>query len=299
LTAIGSQALYANTTGAESVAVGRLALRFNTTGGSSVAVGHEALYSNTTASQNTAVGYQAGYSTTISSNNTSLGYKALYANTIGSASTAIGTQALQNSTSADYNTAVGYQAGYPVTTGTNNVLIGYSSGSSSSVDLTTGSNNILIGGNRPSTSAAAGAHQIVLATAANISGKGDNTAFISANGGSTYNGANTTTFATTSDQRIKKNIVDVTDALSKVTSLRPVEFDYKENDKHETGFIAQEYETVFPEQIIHHAASPAEKEWVGEDEVMAIQQNLVPYLVAAIKELKSEVDSLKTQLKGA
>jgi hypothetical protein len=241
-------------------------------------VGYQAGYTGTTASAVAFFGYQAGYLNTADNvtglgssalynntgaDNTAVGQTALYANTSGAYNTAVGRQALRNNTTASYNTVLGFQAGYPVTTGTNNVLIGYLSGSSSSVDLTTGSNNILIGGNRPTTSAAAGAHQIVLATAANISGKGDNTAFISANGGSTYNGANTTTFATTSDQRIKKNIVDVTDALSKVTSLRPVEFDYKENDKHETGFIAQEYETVFPEQIIHHAASPAEKEWVG------------------------------------
>jgi hypothetical protein len=127
----------------------------------------------------------------------------------------------------------------------------------------------------------------------NLAGKGSNTFYVAGTTGA-YNGANVTTWATTSDQRIKKNIVDVTNGLSVITALRPVEFDYKENDKHEVGFIAQEYQWVLPDQVTQHAASEAEKEWVDEDgKVFGIQQNLVPYLVKAIQELKAEFDAYK------
>ena len=87
-------------------------------------------------------------------------------------------------------------------------------------------------------------------------------------------------------------MVDVSSGLSVITALRPVEFDYKENDKHEVGFIAQEFQQILPDQIIYHAPNEAEKEWV-DDEVMGIQPNLVPYLVKAIQELKAEFDAYK------
>ena len=78
--------------------------------------------------------------------------------------------------------------------------------------------------------------------------------------------------------------------------MRVVEFDYKENDKHETGFIAQEFQQVFPEQIVTHDPSDAEKEWVGEDKVLAIQQNLVPFLVKAMQELSTALDAANARI---
>ena len=288
--AVGISSLNANTTGGQNSALGDYSMLLNTTGSYNSAVGDYVMEKNTTGSYNTALGGSALGNNTTASNNTAVGYQAgLYAT--GGGNTYIGVSSGANNTSPSSgtnNTTLGYQAGRNISSGSSNVAIGMNTGYS----IGTGSNNIYIGVCDSSVQNVT--HEIAIATSG-LAGKGANTAFISANGGSTYNGANTTTWATTSDQRIKKNIVDVTSALSKIIALRPVEFDYKENDKHETGFIAQEYETVFPEQIIHHTASPAEKEWVGDEDVKAIQQNLVPYLVAAIKELKAEIDILKGQ----
>ena len=75
--------------------------------------------------------------------------------------------------------------------------------------------------------------------------------------------------------------------------MRPVSFDYIETKKHDIGFIAQEYQTVLPDQVKLHAANPFEKELVGEDEIYGITTNLVPYLVKAIQELKAEFDAYK------
>ena len=219
-------------------------------------------------------------------------------NTTGNYNTAIGRSALRSNTTANNNTAVGYQAGYPVTTGTNNVLIGYSAGSSSSIDLTTGSNNILIGGNRPSTNASSGAHQIVLATAANISGKGDNTGFISPNAGACYQGNNSSSWSTTSDQRLKKNIADNNDGLNKITSIRVRNFEYRLPDEVDAelkpadainktgvqlGVIAQELQAVLPECV--------KQESTG---VLSVDtDNLTWYLINAVKELSARVKQLE------
>jgi hypothetical protein len=268
--AVGLNALAANS-GTQSVAVGRLALNANTTGSYNTGLGSDALYLNTTGSENTACGYSALTSNTTATGNTGLGALALYLNSTGAKNTAAGNSALLATTTGSNNCALGYQAGTGLTTGSNNTYLGYQA-TQSGVAVT---------------------GELVLCTGT-TTGKGSNTGYINAGGGGVYQGNNSAAWSTTSDQRIKKNIVDVTGGLNKILALRPVEFDYKENDKHEVGFIAQEYQQVLPDQVATHVANQAEKQWVDEDGmVMGITQNLVPYLVKAIQELKAEFDAYK------
>jgi len=218
-----------------------------------------------------------------------VGYLALVASNTNGYITALGHYALNLATGAD-NLGVGAQAGRSITTGSSNVVVGGAAGYYPTA-LDTGTGNTCIGQNA-CTSANNSVNQSVIGNGA--TGKGNNTAFIGGSSGA-YNGANTTTWATTSDQRIKKNVVNVGESLDKINALRVVEFNYKENDKHETGFIAQEFQQVFPEQIVTHDPNEAEKEWVGEDKVLAIQQNLVPFLVKAIQELTARVAALEAK----
>ena len=106
---------------------------------------------------------------------------------------------------------------------------------------------------------------------------------------------NVTAYA--SDERLKENIETIPDALDKVCNLRGVTFDWKDDceDKgfmptmqHETGVIAQEVQAVIPD-----AAVPAP---FDEDYLTVKHEKIIPVLIEAIKELKAEVDDLKTQL---
>ena len=65
------------------------------------------------------------------------------------------------------------------------------------------------------------------------------------------NGANTAAFGSTSDSRLKENIVDLPSQLSNIMSLRPVEFDYIESmgGGHQMGFIAQEVQEIYPDLV--------------------------------------------------
>ena len=67
----------------------------------------------------------------------------------------------------------------------------------------------------------------------------------------TANGANTAAFGSTSDQRVKENIVELPSQLDNIMALRPVEFDYLESygGGHQIGFIAQEIQQVYPDVI--------------------------------------------------
>ena len=102
----------------------------------------------------------------------------------------------------------------------------------------------------------------------------------------------TPSFSGTSDYRAKKNIEDYAGALNKLNLTKPKSFIMKndENEKTQVNFIAHEFAEVFPEFVF------GEKDAVDSDgnpEYQTITTtNLIPYLVAAIKELSQKVDDL-------
>jgi hypothetical protein len=297
-TAVGSVALYTTTSGTQNSAVGGAAMQQNTTGSYNTAVGYFALNANTTASNNTAVGTQALFSNTTATTNTAVGYQALFSNTTTSFNTAVGYQALYSNT-ATFNTAVGYQSGNLVTTGIQNSLFGFGSGS----NITTGRLNTCIGNAGPSS--ATGEWQIIIGNLSGFQtlGKGDSTGFINPNGGGVYQGNNAATWSVTSDQRLKKNIVDNTDGLSVINGIRIRNFEYRLRDEVDAelspndvivktgvqlGVIAQELQQVLPDCV--------KQESTG---VLSVDSdNLTWYLINAVKELSAKVASLESQLNG-
>ncbi len=92
-----------------------------------------------------------------------------------------------------------------------------------------------------------------------------------------------------SDRKLKENIEPIENAVNKVQQLNGVTFnrnDLEDTSKRYAGLIAQDVEQVLPEAV------------EGE-ETLAVDYNAtIGLLVEAIKELKSEVDDLKEQLKN-
>jgi Chaperone of endosialidase len=114
-----------------------------------------------------------------------------------------------------------------------------------------------------------------------------------------YNGtisAVTTTITAISDQRLKENIRDLDDGLEKLMALKPRKFDWKEgkgaNTKDARGFIAQEFETVFPD-MIDEWKDPAPE---GEEPYKAVNANLIPTLVKAIQEQQALITQLQADV---
>ena len=101
--------------------------------------------------------------------------------------------------------------------------------------------------------------------------------------GSVYSNGNVTAY---SDVNLKEGITTISDALSKVTKLRGVSFVRKDTKQKGIGVIAQEIEKVLPEVV-----ETTEYKSVAYG-------NIVGVLIESIKELKSEVDDLKKQLRG-
>jgi len=96
--------------------------------------------------------------------------------------------------------------------------------------------------------------------------------------------APTTNYNTTSDQRLKENIVDA--PAGNIDDIRVRSFDWKESGVHQNyGMVAQELVDVSPE-----AVSQGET----EDDIWQVDYSkLVPMMIKEIQDLKAEVAALK------
>jgi hypothetical protein len=104
--------------------------------------------------------------------------------------------------------------------------------------------------------------------------------------GSISTSASATTFNTSSDQRLKENIVDADDAGSKIDAIQVRKFDWKADGSHQDyGMVAQELQGVAPEAV---SAPEDPEEMMGVD-----YSKLVPMMIKEIQSLRKEVAALK------
>lgn len=68
-------------------------------------------------------------------------------------------------------------------------------------------------------------------------------------GGIQGNGASGVQFYSSSDARLKENVVELDSQLDKILQLQPKIFDFIDGAKNCTGFIAQEFKTVYPDAV--------------------------------------------------
>ena len=284
-TAVGSNSLYSNSTGTTNTALGLSSLYFNTTGNQNSAFGHQSLYSNTTGVRNSALGYQALFNSTSGNNNTASGHLSMYFNTIGSGNSAQSYYSLFSNTTGDFNTAMGYQSLNSNTTGCQNTALGYSSGSL----ITVGSNLTVIGNNAQPTSGVAN-NQITLGNNAVTSLR-----------------CNVQTITSLSDIRDKKNIKDLTLGLDFLMKIKPRLFNWDKREWYENnisdGTKLQEIPTAgFIAQELDEVQTNENAEWLNlvlkdnPEKIEASYGNLLPVMVKAMQELKTENDMLKDRL---
>ena len=256
-TAVGTNALYTNTSGNRNTGIGFWALQFNTEGNFNTASGIKALNSNLTGNYNTASGTYALKANTTGSSNTASGMYALKSNTTGEKNTASGFYALTLNTTGSFNTALGGGALEANTTGRRNTASGYgvlknnttgnnntSSGKSSLNENTTGYQNTACGMNSlyenttGANNTATGyqsLYSITTGTKNTASGySADATSATVSNeftlGGSQISNlrCNVTSISSLSDRRDKTNITDLPESagLGIINALRPVTFNW-------------------------------------------------------------------------
>jgi hypothetical protein len=199
---------------------------------------------------------------TTGTENSAYGWHALYSNSTGFQNTAVGHSALLNN-SGNYNTALGYNAGSTITTGANLTCLGIDAAPTTPTAL----NQITLG------------NVYVTSLRCNVQ-----------------------TITSLSDARDKKNITDLSLGLDFITKLKPRQFNWdkrewydgnisdgsKTNEAPTAGFIAQEFDEV---QTSENA------EWLNlvlkdnPEKWEATYGNLLPVIVKAIQDLKSEKDT--------
>jgi len=116
------------------------------------------------------------------------------------------------------------------------------------------------------------------------------TFFMVSAGGSTgvyLNGTSATSWTSASDERLKDIIEPISNAVSKVASLRAVigKFKFDENNTRKPFLIAQDIQAVLPEAV--DASNP--------DRLGVSYTDVIPLLVAAIKELTARVQTLEAK----
>ena len=112
--------------------------------------------------------------------------------------------------------------------------------------------------------------------------------FISTSGSST-------SYSTSSDHRLKENVTNVTDGITRVKQLEPKRFNFiADPDRTVDGFLAHEAQAVVPEAV---TGTHNEVDDDGNAVMQGIDQSkLVPLLTAALKESIAKIEALEARV---
>ena len=194
------------TSATHNVGVGMDSCEKLTTGDYNVAVGAQSAFDLTEGSGNVFLGYYSGSQCATGNHNVAIGNGAASVGIItGQGNTTVGQNSLNNVTSGNYNACLGKEAGHSLTEGSHAICVGYRAGKN---QMTTTGDQLYIA-NGPFSA-------------------GNDNCFIYGNSlGELIQGSNSSSWYTTSDSRLKKNIVDNNVGLSIIDNIKVRNFEYK------------------------------------------------------------------------
>ena len=99
-------------------------------------------------------------------------------------------------------------------------------------------------------------------------------------------------FTDASDEKLKKDIVDITYGIDAVKALKPRKYKMKATNKEEIGFIAQEVEPHIP-QVVGTGTNPD-----GVEQKTIAYQHLTAVLTKALQEAIAKIETLETKVKA-
>jgi hypothetical protein len=161
---------------------------------------------------------------------------------------------------------------------------------------------------------------VPMTTLAPITASYTNIFFRNPNGnvGSITTNGTATSYSTSSDYRLKENVVDIADGITRVKQLQPKRFNFiTDNTTTVDGFIAHEAQAVVPEAVTgekdatkkeEYEVTPAVLNDDGKQVTPAVmgtrtvpdhqgidQSKFVPLLTAALQEAIAKIETLETQ----
>jgi hypothetical protein len=96
---------------------------------------------------------------------------------------------------------------------------------------------------------------------------------------------------TPSDEKLKTNIKDIDYGLDTILKLNPKQYDWKKDNRHDIGFIAQDVEKVIPEIV-------KDNEWFDDKIKTMDYEKLTAVLIKAVQEQQQQINELKEKLNG-
>ena len=121
--------------------------------------------------------------------------------------------------------------------------------------------------------------------------------FFNPNGnvGNIRTSASSVIYETSSDYRLKENVININDGITRVKQLQPKRFNFiADADTTVDGFLAHEAQTVVPEAV---TGTHNEVDDDGNPVMQGIDQSkLVPLLTAALQEAIAKIESLETRI---
>ena len=114
----------------------------------------------------------------------------------------------------------------------------------------------------------------------------------------------TTNYNTSSDYRLKENIVNITDGITRLKQLQPRRFNFiKHPSKTIDGFIAHEVHSIVPQAVTGTKDETFSKDdednnvKAGDPKYQHMDASkLIPLLTAALQEAITEIETLKTKV---
>jgi endosialidase-like protein len=129
--------------------------------------------------------------------------------------------------------------------------------------------------------------------------------FVNGNGGTPFlagtivmnNDLSSVSYNTTSDERLKENIRPTAKGLNEIMRIQVSDYNFKSKPGNkETGFIAQQLYTIFPDAVTVGGENAAEKPWsVDYGRVTPLLTKSIQDLDKIAKEQQTEIDVLKEQ----
>jgi len=95
--------------------------------------------------------------------------------------------------------------------------------------------------------------------------------------------------STPSDKKLKTNVKNIDYGLDTIMKLKPKQYDWKTDDRHDIGFIAQEVEQVIPEIV-------KDKKHFDKEIKTLNYEKLTAVLIKAVQEQQVQIEELKTKI---
>jgi len=250
---------------------------------------------NTTGSYNNFFGRSTGQVNSTGSHNNFFGLRAGCKNTNGFNNNFFGRHAGCKNTSGQNNNFFGPTAGTFNTTGSNNIFIGDNAGGNN----TTGSCNIYIGPQAGSFNNNNATRTVLIGFGYSNNANSNEVKLDNGSVSAVFAGS-ASSWSFPSDERDKKNIIDLPLGGEFLSKLRPRKFewnirreDYDSKDEPASGFIAQEVLEVVEEYNAHYTGLVNTND---PDQYTLAATALIPMMVNAIQELRQELEQVKSRI---